>query len=56
MFKKYIIKKLDMPVHGNAYNVQEWTSTDGKNFYYCGFGRFCKTQEEAKEYIKNQEA
>lgn len=33
------------------YNVQIWQSIDyGKNWYYCGWGRFCKTLEEANNF------
>lgn len=35
------------------YNVQLWHSYDGgKSFVYAGFGRFCKTKEEAEDYVK----
>lgn len=31
------------------YNVQILTSVDGKNWNYCGNGKFCKTLEEAEQ-------
>ena len=47
--KKYRIEKLHVPIDGvYHYNVQELTSVDGgKTFWYCGFGKFCRTLEEA---------
>jgi len=53
--KKYKIEKLHFPVDGvYNYNVQELTSVDGgKSFWYCGFGKFCRTLEEANEYINS---
>ena len=49
---RYITERLHFPVDGYMYNVQRWSSVDGgKNFYYCGYGKYCKTEEEAREYI-----
>ena len=33
-------------------NVQVWTDINGGKSY-CGVGKFCKTMEEANEYIDN---
>lgn len=49
---KYNIEKTAFPIDGYNFNVQVLISVDGgKNFYYCGIGKFCKTEEEAAEYI-----
>lgn len=49
---KYNIEKTDFPIDGYKFNVQVLISVDGgENFYYCGIGTFCKTEEEATEYI-----
>ena len=54
VIKKYRVEKLHFPLDGvYEYNVQEFTSVDGgKTFWYCGFGKFCKTLEEANEYVQ----
>ena len=50
---KYEIEKPAFPVDGYNYNVKVLISIDGgENFYYCGIGKFCKTEEEAAEYIE----
>lgn len=50
--RKFRTEKLKFPVDGYKYNVQVLTSIDGgKNYYYCGIGKFCKTIEECKQYI-----
>lgn len=50
--RKFRTEKLKFPVDGYKYNVQVLTSIDGgKNYYYCGIGKFCKTREECKQYI-----
>lgn len=37
------------------YNARILTSVDGgKSYYYCGNGRYCKTLEEAFEFIKGK--
>jgi len=52
--RKIIIKKLHLPIENYAYDVQLITSVDGgKNYYYCGFGKFAKTLTEARK-IKKQ--
>ena len=49
-----IIEKLHFLVSGMPYNVRLVRSVvGGKTFWYCGFGCFCKTKEEAEKYIKN---
>jgi len=51
--RKCVIEKVKNPVDGHKYNVQVWTSVDGgKNYYYCGVGRFCKSKRECKEFIR----
>lgn len=52
--KKYRVEKLHFPVDGiYNYNVQELISVDGGNtFWYCGSGKFCRTLEEANEYVR----
>lgn len=54
MIKKYRVEKLHFPVDGiYNYNVQELSSVDGgETFWYCGFGKFCRTLEEANEYVR----
>lgn len=55
VIKKYRVEKLHFPLDGvYNYNVQELSSVDGgKTFWYCGFGKFCKTLNEANEYVKS---
>ena len=37
------------------YNARILTSGDGgKSYYYCGNGRYCKTLQEAFEFIKGK--
>ena len=52
--KKYRVEKLYFPVDNvYLYNVQELTSVDGgQTFWYCGFGKFFRTLEEANEYVQ----
>ena len=39
------------------YNARILTSVDGgENYYYCGNGRYCKTLQEAFEFIKSNGA
>lgn len=53
--RKYVIEKLAFPLDGiYNYNAKVLTSTDGgKTYWYCGIGKFCKTEEEAQEYIND---
>lgn len=38
------------------YNVQVWNSiNEGKNFSYAGYGRFCKSFDEARDYIREKD-
>lgn len=49
---KAVIREHHFPI-GDIYmfNVQILTSVDGgKNWYYCGNGKFCETREEAEEF------
>lgn len=49
-----IIEKLYFPVSGMQYDVRLVLSVNGgETFWYCGFGCFCKTKEEAESYIKS---
>lgn len=52
MIETVKIEKLAFPVDGYNYNAQIWKSLDGKNFFYCGFGKYFKTREEAEAYKK----
>lgn len=58
ILRKYTVEKLNFPVSGGMYekydyNVQTFVSIDGgKNYYYCGVGRFCKTEAEAEAYCE----
>lgn len=56
VISKAYIKKLDFPVDRIlSYNVQIVRSVDGgKNFWYCGCGTFCRTEEEARDFLSNQ--
>lgn len=47
-YKFKIIKTNDTPY---KYNVQIWYKYDN-NYFYNGFGKFCKTLKEIKEYKK----
>lgn len=39
---------------GCKFDCKLLTSVDyGKTFWYCGYGRFCKTEEEVINYIKD---
>ena len=52
VIRKFQIEKLAFNVDGFHYNVSVWISVDdGKTFYYCGIGKFCKTREDCKRYI-----
>ncbi len=56
VMRKYRIEKLAFPVDGYLYNVQMLTCVDGgQNYYYCGIGKYCKTEQEAKEYIMSEQ-
>ena len=49
---EYNIEKTAFPNDGYNFNVQVLIRVyGGKSFYYCGIGKFCKTEEEAAEYI-----
>ena len=54
--RKYNIDRIDNPVDGYGYNVQVFMTVDGENFYYCGIGKFCKTEQDAQDYITAYEA
>lgn len=55
--RRYNVEKLSFPVDGYEYNVQVLLSIDGgKNFYYCGIGKFCKTEQECQDFIGKYEA
>jgi len=52
------MNKFEIVKSGNQkypYNARILTSVDGgKNYYYCGNGRYCKTLEEAIKFIKSK--
>ena len=52
MQKKYKIEKTN--VAGFRYNVQQWFSLDGMNWFYSGYGRFCLNEEEVINYITKE--
>lgn len=50
------IKKLTFLADGYSYNAQIWRSVDGgKTFWYCGSGKYFRTEEEAEAYKKQIE-
>lgn len=53
--EKVKIEKLSFPINGvYNYNAMIFRSVDsGKTFCYCGYGKYCKTLEEAEAY-KNE--
>lgn len=53
MVKAKIITMVD-GFCGCRYNVQKWMSRDGKDWWYGGFGRFCKTKDEAYKWCIDQ--
>lgn len=56
MFRKVTIEKLTFPLDNvYYYNAMLWLSSDNINYYHCGFGKYCKTLEEAESYKKEQE-
>ena len=55
MIKRYKVSKLAFPISDYKYNVQVLMSVDGgRNFYYCGIGRYCKSKEEALIYVSQR--
>lgn len=51
VINRCIIKKLHFPIEGYRYNAQIITSVDGgQNFYYCGNGKYFRTEAEAEAY------
>lgn len=56
MYRKYNIEKTSFPIDGiYNYNAQVFLSVDGKNFYYCGIGKFCRTLEDAEAFCNQYE-
>ena len=60
MKRKFVIEKLKLPIptHWGSeksykYNVQEWHSRDGTDWFYCGYGRYCCTKIETYMYMLN---
>lgn len=54
MNKFEIVKSRDQKY---PYNARILTSVDGgDSYYYCGNGRYCKTLQEAFEFIKGKAA
>lgn len=58
VINRYEIKQLSFPLDGvYNYDVQRWTSVDGgKTFSHCGFGKYCRTEAEARAYKMEMEA
>jgi len=52
--RKYEVEKTSFPIDGvYNYSARVLISIDGgENYYYCGIGKFCKTEEEASEWCK----
>ena len=50
-----IINKMDFPTDDYIYDAAMWHSLDGKTWWHCGFGRYCKTLEEALRYKEEME-
>ena len=48
-------RKYEIIIMENMVNVQEWNSTNGRDYYYTGNGRFCGSVEEAEAWIAEQE-
>ena len=56
LFRKVTIEELTFPLDNvYHYNAMLWFSLDDVNYYHSGFGKYCKTLEEAEEYKKEQE-
>lgn len=55
ILEKVKIEKLSFPIDGvYNYNALIFRSVDGgKTFLHCGYGKYCKTFEEAEAY-KNE--
>ncbi len=56
VLRKYRVEKMDYSVDGYSYMVKLVTSLDGgKSFYYCGDGKYFKTEQEALQWKAEQE-
>ena len=56
VMRKVTIEEMFFMLDGvYKYNAMLWSSLDGINWYHAGFGRYCKTLEEAEQYRKENE-
>lgn len=53
LVRRFEITEDDRPRYGITHSVTVWNSIDGKTYYSCGIGRFCKSEEEAYKYIED---
>lgn len=55
--RKYKIEKCSFPIDGiYTHNAQVWLSVDGgKSWYYCGIGKFCKSEADAIAFCESYE-
>lgn len=57
VIEKVEIETLSFPVDGYHYNAKVLRSIDGgETFWYCGFGKYFKTFQEAQQFKNEQEA
>lgn len=58
VISKVYISKLRIPINAGVQDTREFNvsivrSVDGgKTFWYCGCGKFCRTEAEAKDYVR----
>ena len=55
--RKYTITECNFPIDGiYTHNAQVWISVDGgNNYYYCGIGKFCKSEADAVDFCNSYE-
>lgn len=55
MYKvKGVINTMVDGYFGCRYVVRKWVTRDGEDWWYGGFGRFCKTKDEAYKWCADQ--
>ncbi len=57
-FVKVVIHKCNFPLDRAGtirWDAQVWRSLDGKGWYHCGEGLYCRTRKEARAYKKKVE-
>lgn len=61
MLKMFRIEFDPYRFEGEQYDVQEWRSLEDENpdwdeglYCYAGYGRFCKTREQAEEWARTR--